>query len=105
MYVTETPGHGAIPAAYLSMIGVDSKYAGRGYGGDLLADALTRIAAAAKSIGLALVLLDVLDDGNPELMARRKALYQSYGFVPLPSNPLRLFLPVETIRMLLTDRN
>ena len=98
------PGHGSIPAAYLSMIGVDRRYAGLGLGGDLLVDALTRVALAADSIGIAVVMLDVLDDGNSELVARRKRLYESYGFAPLPSDPLRLFLPVATIRRLLESR-
>ena len=96
------PGHGSIPAAYLSMIGVDLRYAGRGLGGDLLVDALTRVTLAADSIGIAVVMLDVLDDGKPELVARRKRLYESYGFTPLPSDPLRLLLPIATIRSLLS---
>lgn len=102
-YARTRPGHGSIPAAYISMIGVDTRHAGRGYGGDLLADALTRIAAAAGNIGIAVAMLDVLDDGNIELIARRKALYEGYGFTALPSNPLRLFLPVATIRALLDE--
>ena len=83
------------------MIGVDLRYAGRGLGGDLLVDALTRVTLAADSIGIAVVMLDVLDDCKPELVARRKRLYESYGFTPLPSDPLRLFLPIATIRSLL----
>ena len=66
------PSHGNIPAAYISMIGVDQRFAGRGYGGD---GALT---------------------------ARRKALYERYGFQPLPSRPLRLFLPVATVRRMMS---
>jgi ribosomal protein S18 acetylase RimI-like enzyme len=103
-YARTRPGHGSIPAAYLSMIGVDKRYAGRGYGGDLLVDALTRIAAAAENIGIAVVMLDVLDGGNVELVARRKALYQGYGFTALPSRPLRLFLPIATVRALLAEQ-
>jgi len=100
-YARTRPGHGSIPAAYLSMIGVDMRHAGKGYGGDLLIDALTRIALAADEIGIAVVMLDVLDDGNAERVARRKALYEGYGFTALPSNPLRLFLPVATMRELI----
>lgn len=100
-YARTRPGHGSIPAAFISMIGVDKRFAGRGYGGDLLADALKRIAAIANQIGIAVVMLDVLDCGNPKLVERRKTLYMSYGFQPLPSNALRLFLPVATIRALL----
>lgn len=95
------PGHGSIPAAYISMIGVDLQYAGQGLGGDLLVDALTRILRAADSIGIAVVMLDVLDDGDAALIQRRTRLYESYGFTALASNPLRLFLPVATIRRLL----
>lgn len=97
-YPRSRPSHGAIPAAFISMIGVDQRYAGQGYGGDLLADALLRIVQAADRIGIAVVILDVLDDGNPDLVQRRKALYLRYGFEPLPSNPLRLFMPVAAIR-------
>lgn len=103
-YARTRPRHGSIPAAYLSMIGVDTRHAGHGYGGDLLADALTRIAAAATNIGIAVVVLDVLDDGNTALVARRKALYERYGSTPLPSDPLRLFLPIATISALLDER-
>ncbi len=92
------PGHGIIPAAYLSMIGVDQRHSGKGYGGDLLADALKRIAKAADNLGIAVVLLDILDDGDPSIIARRKKLYQSYGFQPLPSQPLRMFLTIAAIQ-------
>jgi len=102
-YARTRPGHGSIPAAFLSMVGVDQRRAGQGYGGDLLVDALLRITQAADQIGIAVVVLDVLDDGNPESVTRRKALYAGYGFEPLPSNPLRMFLPVATVRHLLAD--
>ena len=94
------PAHGSIPAAYIAMIGVDGRFQGRGYGGDLLVNCLARLAGAAEALGIAVVMLDVLDCGDPEKVARRLALYTSYGFEPLPSNGLRLFLPMATVRML-----
>lgn len=97
------PGHGVIPAAYISMIGVDSRFQGRGYGGDLLVDCLSRLAHAANSLGIAVVVLDVLDCGNAEQVSRRRSLYTGYGFERLPSNPLRLFLPMATVRTLIAD--
>ena len=100
-YARTRPAHGSIPAAFLSMIGVDQRYAGQGYGGDLLVDALLRVARAAEHMGIAVVVLDVLDDGNPHLVERRMRLYAGYGFQVLPSNPLRMFLPVGTIRQML----
>lgn len=102
-YARSRPAHGSIPAAFLSMIGVDQRYAGQGYGGDLLVDALLRVMQAAEYVGIAVVILDVLDDGNPELVERRAKLYAGYGFQPLPSNPLRMFLPAATVRQMLNE--
>ena len=101
-YARTRPGHGQIPAAYISMIGVDTRFAGKGFGGDLLVDALTRIVWAADAIGVAVVMLDVLDCGNPALVEKRLKLYRSYGFEPLPSQPLRLFMPIATVRQLVS---
>lgn len=95
------PGHGTIPAAYLSMIGVDKRFQGQGFGGHLLVDGLKRIAQVANHVGIAVVMLDVLDCGDPEQVVKRKALYQGYGFEALPSNELRLFLSMATVRTLI----
>lgn len=95
------PGHGSIPAAYISMIGVHKDLQGKGYGGDLLADCLKRIARVAEQIGIAVVMLDVLDCGDPALVVRRQRAYAAYGFEPLPSQPLRMFLPLATVSRLL----
>jgi GNAT superfamily N-acetyltransferase len=95
------PGHGSIPAAYVSMIGVHKDLQGKGYGGDLLADCLKRIARVADQIGIAVVMLDVLDCGDPASVVRRQRAYAAYGFEPLSSQPLRMFLPLATVRRLL----
>jgi ribosomal protein S18 acetylase RimI-like enzyme len=97
------PSHGSIPAIYISMIGVDQRFSGHGYGGDLLADCLKRIARAGDELGVAVVMLDILDDGDVALVEKRKRLYTSYGFAHLPSNATRLFLPLATIKPLIAD--
>lgn len=102
-YARARPGHGRIPAAYISMIGVNGRFQGRGFGGDLLVDCLRRLAQASEAVGLAVVILDVLDCGDPDKTSRRLALYQAYGFEPLTSNPLRLFLPIATVRQIVVD--
>lgn len=102
----ESPGAAIVSleaAAAGSMIGVEVRHAGNGYGGDLLVDGLARIARAADDLGLAIVMLDVLDCGNAELVEKRLAPYPSYGFAPLPSNPLRLFLTMATVRTLVVE--
>lgn len=100
-YSRTRPGHGKIPAAYISMIGVDQGFQRKGYGGDLLIDCLYRLAQASEALGIAVVLLDVLDCGDPEQVERRLSIYKGYGFEPLPSTPLRLFLPMATVKALL----
>lgn len=102
-YARNRPGHGAIPAIYISMIGVDLRFAGQGYGGDLLADCLARIARIGDELGVSVVMLDILDDGNPELVAKRKQLYAGYGFTPLPSNDMRMFLLLGTVKQLVQE--
>lgn len=103
-YARARPRHGNIPAAYISMIGVDEKYSSNGYGGELLVDALTRIASAADRVGIALVMLDVFDCGDPDKTERRKQLYINYGFQPLTSDALRLYMPIEIARKMLTEK-
>lgn len=83
------------------MIGVDTRFSGNRFGGDLLVDGLSRIARTVDDIGIAVVMLDVLDCGCPELVQKRLKLYMSYGFAALPSQPLRLFLPISVVRQIL----
>ena len=102
-YARDRPGHGAIPAVYISMIGVDVRFRGQGYGGDLLADCLTRIAMIADNLGVSVVMLDVLDCGNPDLVEKRRQLYEGYGFTALHSNDMRLFLPLASVKQLIEE--
>ena len=100
-YKRAAPGHGAIPAVYISMIGRDKNFEGKGVGGILLVDALKRIAIGAGQFGVAIVILDVLDCGDPQAVEKRKETYEKYGFQPLPSEDLRMFLPIATVRKML----
>lgn len=102
-YARTRPAHGSVPAAFISMIGRDRRYRNQGFGSDLLVDALARTARAADEIGIAVVMLDIFDCGDPLRVMRRKTLYEGFGFLPLPSNPRRLFLPITTVRKLLLE--
>jgi ribosomal protein S18 acetylase RimI-like enzyme len=101
-HAMQRPSHGAIPAAFVSMIGVDKSHQGQGLGERLLMDALARIVRTSDEIGLSVVRLDVLDDGDAIAMRRRKALYEAFGFQPLPSNEWMLFMPIETARQIVS---
>lgn len=99
-YARSRPGHGDIPAVYISMIGVDTRYQRQGLGGLLLADALHRILAISKIVGVSIALLDILDCGDPARVAERRNLYIRFGFQTLPDAQLRLFMPVAAIAKL-----
>ncbi|MFI3905678.1 GNAT family N-acetyltransferase [Ochrobactrum sp. S1502_03] len=103
-YAKNRPSHGSIPAAYISMIGVDSRFQGKGLGEILLVDAMQRVIRVADQIGISVIMLDVLECGNEHNTARRLKLYtEKFGFTSLSSNRLRLFIPVKTVRMAFAD--
>lgn len=100
-YSRTRPSHGHIPAAFISMIGVDQRFQGNGLGGILLVEALRNLAHASETLGIAVVLMDVLECGDEEATKRRLALYTGYGFSKLENVPLRLFLPIQDAQALL----
>lgn len=81
----------AIPVSVIGRLAVDRAYAGRGIGGDLLADALRRIAVASRSIGVAAVLVHAKDDAAKRFYLARAE------FLEYPADSRTLFLPIETI--------
>jgi GNAT superfamily N-acetyltransferase len=80
----------SIPAALLGRLAVDQAFQGHGYGRALLFEAIRRVAAISSQIGVAGLFVDAKDD-------IAAAFYRKFGFVPLPSNPHRLFLPLGTL--------
>lgn len=100
-FTKHAPNHGNIPAIYLSMFGVDQKTQGQGLGRVLLADALKRATTVSQQIGLAVVVLDVLDDGDQHSIEKRYRFYEAFGFTSFPSRPLRMFIPTATIARIL----
>jgi len=81
-----------IPSAHLGRLAVDERYKGKGYGGELLSDALLRIWEASKSIAIYAVTVDAID-------ISAKDFYLHYDFIPFQNkNPsMSLFLPITTI--------
>jgi hypothetical protein len=56
----------------------------------LIADALQRIAMASQIVAVYAVVVDALNESAAEF-------YRKFGFIPLPSQPLKLFLPLVTV--------
>jgi ribosomal protein S18 acetylase RimI-like enzyme len=81
------PRYPVIPAIQLGRLAVDLRYAGRGLGSALLADATLRAARAEPAAFTLLV--DAKDD-------HAAAFYRKHGFVSLDSRRLTSFLPIAT---------
>lgn len=80
-----------IPVSVIGRLAVDRRYAGKGLGADLLSDALRRIAAASRTIGVGAALVHAKDE------AAKRFYMHCAEFIPYPDDGLALFLPIETI--------
>jgi GNAT superfamily N-acetyltransferase len=83
-----------IPAARLGRLAVSVREQGKGLGATLLIAAMEKVSVASGSIGIAALFVDAKDE-------KAAAFYRHFGFVPLPSQPLTLFLPQADIAKLL----
>lgn len=83
------PRYDAIPAALIGRLARHQRAKGTGLGDLLLADAVHRVVSATASVAAYAIVVDAKDD-------RGQRFYEAHGFIPLPSNPRRLFLPIET---------
>lgn len=79
-----------VPVALLGRLAVDMSYQGRGLGAVLIADALQRIALASQMMAVYAVVVDALNESVAKF-------YRQFGFIQLPSQPLKLFLPMDTV--------
>lgn len=85
-----------IPAVILARLAVDVHHQGKGCGAALLAEAFLRVATASNQLGIAGLFVDAKDE-------QAAAYYRKFGFLPLVSNPQRLFLPLASICSFLED--
>jgi GNAT superfamily N-acetyltransferase len=81
------PRYPVVPAALLGRRAVARSYQGLGLRGVLIADALKRVAQA--EMGVFALVVDAKDES-----AQR--FYERYGFILLPGEKGRLFLPIDT---------
>jgi GNAT superfamily N-acetyltransferase len=87
------PRYPSVPATLLGRLAVNSQFRGQGIGELLLVDAFKRVLANAREIASAVILVDAKDE-------RARKFYLLHGFIPLPSQPNRLFYPLKTIEKL-----
>ena len=79
------PRYDAVPAALIGRLARDERYRGKGVGEALLTDATRRALFAAKSLAIYVIVVDAKN-------AQASEFYRTYGFVPFPLNPERLFV-------------
>ncbi len=82
-----------IPAACLSRLAVNLKMQGTGLGEHLLFNALKRIYLTSNEMGIKCIIVDSINE-------EAKSFYESYGFINLPDQNLKLFLLIDTIKKL-----
>ena len=80
-----------IPSIYLLMVGVDKSCQKKGLGTFLLADVFKRCIKVADQIGGHFIVLDAHDEETA-------GFYRKIGFVDLPSQSLRMFINMKTVR-------
>lgn len=79
-----------VPAALLGRLAVTQSCQGKGLGSILLVDALQRVAQASQVMAVYTMVVDALN-------AEAVRFYAQFGFTPLPSQPLKLFLPMDSV--------
>lgn len=84
-------------AAKLARLAVALSRQKQGFGTYLMLDAMERILFVAEHMGIIGFFVDAKDEDSA-------GYYRQFGFIPLPDNPLELFLPIATIRKAFSTR-
>ena len=80
-----------VPLLLIGRLAIDASYQGRGLGGDLLRDALSRCLAISEVAGVRAVITHAIDEDAA-------MFYRRYGFVLSPLGDRLMLLPIEKIR-------
>lgn len=79
-----------VPAALIGRLAVDRRAQGKGLGRLLLADAIQRTLGASQQIAVHVMVVDATNEPACRF-------YQAYGFLSLPDQAMRLFLPLASV--------
>jgi len=79
------------PAAKLARLAVAKKRQRQGLGTHMMVNAIERILKVSEHLGIIGFFVDAKDENA-------KTYYQNFGFIPLPDNPIELFLPLATLK-------
>lgn len=87
------PRYPYVPATLLGRLAVSMDFRGQGIGELLLLDAFQRVLASTHEIASAMIVVDAKDENA-------RNFYLHHHFIPLPTQPNRLFFPVKEIEKL-----
>lgn len=79
-----------IPVAMLGRLAISKAYQRQGIGSVLIADALQRTTQARQVMAVYAMVVDARND-------RAAEFYHKFGFTSLPSQPMKLFLPLDSV--------
>lgn len=79
-----------IPAVLLARLALHRSHQGRGFGAELLWDALSRAVAANRQAAARLVVVDAVDE-------HAASFYEHFGFEPIPGNSNRLIQKLSSL--------
>ncbi len=85
------PRYDAIPAALIGRLARATSVRGQGIGELLVADAVRRILDVSESVAVYAIVVDAKNEWASKF-------YRSFGFIPFPDSPKRLFLLATTAR-------
>jgi GNAT superfamily N-acetyltransferase len=88
------PRYPVVPTTLLGRLAVHKAMQGRGIGEALLFDAFKRAQLTTKDVGSWALIVDAKDESA-------KRFYERYEFLSLLNQPMRLYLPMSEIRLLL----
>ena len=83
------PGY-PVPVVMLGRLAIAKTYQGQGLGSIFIANALQRVAQASQVMAVYAMVVDALNE-------RVGDFYRQFGFIPIPSQPLKLFLPMDSV--------
>lgn len=91
--VRRLPRYPVLPGVLIGRLAVDGQCRQKGLGEYLLMDSLKRSLTVSIQIGIVAVIVDAKNENAI-------TFYKHYGFIALPTNGHRLFLPLSTIKQL-----
>lgn len=86
--------YGYVGVTLLARLAVDRRHKGQGLGGFTLLNALEKSLVASRDVASWAVFVDAIDDAAADF-------YRKYGFIELPEDKRKLFLPMKTIARVL----